>query len=171
MNWNWSQEAELQLAGLNKTPGCELSMNVPSIQPSRVAISTFGYLLVTFPLAYIWHLVLFKETYENLGYFTRDEPVIAFGFGAILLQGILLSVVFPCIRRGSSLASDVIRFVAIMGSYHWTMHVLAAAAKHDIAPLPTWFALETTYLSIQFLLGGFLIALVQRSRRASTQPQ
>ena len=40
-------------------------MNVPSIQPSRVAISTFGYLLVTFPLAYIWHLVLFKETYEE----------------------------------------------------------------------------------------------------------
>ena len=149
----------------NKTSECEWPVrNFPSILPSRVAIGTFGYLLITFPLAYVWHLVLFKETYEDLGYFTRDEPVIAFGFAAILLQGILLSVVFPCIRRGNSVASDVIRFVAIMGSYHWTMHVLAAAAKHDIAPLSNWFALESFYLLLQFVAGGVLLAIVYRKR-------
>ena len=154
----------MQLTEPNRASECESPMtNVQSILPSSVAIGSFGYLLITFPLAYVWHLVLFKETYENLGYFTRDEPVIAFGFGAILLQGILLSVVFPCIRRGNSVASDVIRFVAIMGSYHWTMHVLAAAAKHDIAPLSNWFALESFYL-LQFVAGGVLLAIVYRKR-------
>lgn len=37
----------------------------PSISPIKVLLGTIGYLLVTFPLAFVWHLVLFKETYDR----------------------------------------------------------------------------------------------------------
>ncbi|MEZ6115173.1 MAG: hypothetical protein R3C28_01150 [Pirellulaceae bacterium] len=132
------------------------------IAPKKVLLGTFGYLLVTFPLAYIWHLVVFEHTYSELGYFSREEPIIAFGFGAILLQGILLSVIYPFLCRGLTIVRGALTFAFVMGGYHWTAHVLAEAAKHLIAPLPTWFALESVYLLIQFLLGGFLLAVIYR---------
>jgi hypothetical protein len=133
------------------------------LSPLKVLWGTLGYLLLTFPLAYVWHLVLFAPTYERLGYFTT-EPIVAFGFGAILLQGILLSVIYPSLCAGKSLLSGAMTFAIVMGGYHWTIHVLAEAAKHAISPLPTWFALETCYLVIQFTLGGFLFSWIYRQR-------
>ena len=50
-------------------------------------------------------------------------------------------------------------------------HVLAEAAKHPIAPLALWFGLEASCPVAQFVPGGFLIAYVNRSPNASTQPQ
>ncbi len=130
------------------------------MQPKKVFAGTIGYLLIVFPLAYTWHLVLFKNQYETLGYFSRGEPIIAFGFASILLQGILLSIVYPLICPVRSFARGVLTFMALMGVYHWSMHVLAETAKHPIEPLPLWFGLETAYLTIQFGLGGCLFALI-----------
>jgi hypothetical protein len=114
------------------------------MQFSRIALGTIGYAAVTFPLAYVWHLVAFKATYDELGYFSRDEPIVAFGFAAIVTQGVLLSVIYPHLCRGKPLIRGALTFAGIMGLYHWTTHVLAEAAKHSIEPLPTWFALEST---------------------------
>ncbi|MCG8653253.1 MAG: hypothetical protein MI861_25660 [Pirellulales bacterium] len=138
-------------------------MMANEVQPLKIVYGTIGYLLITFPLAYVWHLVAFEQKYAELGYFTREEPIIAFGFGAILLQGILMSVIYPSLCRGKSLLAGALTLALVMGGYHWTAHVLAEAAKHSIAPLPTWFALESLYLAIQFLLGGFWLAFVYRS--------
>lgn len=128
----------------------------------KIVLGTVGYLLITFPLALAWHLMVFKETYDQLGYITRKEPIMAFGFGAILLQGVLLSVLYPLVCRGTTLVGGALRFMVLLGGYHWTMHVLAAAAKQTIEPLTTWFPLESVYLCIQFLLGSFLLAVVYR---------
>lgn len=137
------------------------------VQPRKILLGTLGYLLITFPLAYAWHLILFEQMYGELGYFGREEPIVAFGFGAILLQGILLSIIYPFLCRNRSFLSGTLTFTLVMGGYHWTTHVLAAAAKQSIEPLSTWFALETIYLAIQFLLGGLLLACVYRS---TTEP-
>ena len=131
--------------------------------PTRILAGTLGYAIVTFPLAYFWHLVVFKETYERLGYFSREEPIIIFGFFAIVSQGAILAFIYPFLCRGLTFAKGAATLAAVMGGYHWTMHVLAAAAKQKIEPLSTWFALESAYLSIQFALAGVLIALVYRS--------
>lgn len=129
---------------------------------TRVLLGTLGYLFVTFPLAYFWHLVAFKSTYDSLGYITRDEPIVAFGFGAILLQGILLAIIYPRLCRGTSFVTGALFFAAVMGLYHWSTHVLAEAAKHELSSLPLWFGIETLYLTIQFVLAGVLFAAVNR---------
>ncbi len=132
--------------------------------PIKILLGTLGYLVVTFPLAFLWHLVLFKETYDRLGSYSRKEPIVAFGFGAILLQGIILSLVYPQLCRGKSVVAGALKFALIVGGYHWTIHVLAEAAKQSIEPLSAWFSLETAYLVIQFVLGGFLFAWIYRKR-------
>ncbi len=135
-----------------------------SISPIKILFGTLGYLLITFPLAFVWHLVLFKETYDRLGSYSRQEPIVAFGFGAILLQGVVLSFVYPQLCRGMSVVAGALKFAVIVGVYHWTVHVLAEAAKQSIEPLSAWFTLETTYLAIQFILGGFLFAWIYRKQ-------
>jgi len=138
--------------------------------PAKLILGTIGYLCITFPLAYIWHLVVFKATYERLNYFSRAEPIVAFGFAAILLQGVLLSWIYPRLCRGDSMGAGIVKFLVVMGGYHWTMHVLAAAAKQNIQPLSTWFLIESSYLAIQFTLGGIWLALVYRSRATEPAP-
>ena len=132
------------------------------MQIKRQVLGTIGYLLIVFPLAYVWHLVWFKETYEQLGYFSREQPIVALGFLSILLQGVLLSVVYPRLCQGKSPLEGAATLFAVMGVYHWSMHVMAEAAKHQIEPLSTWFALETGYLAIQFGLGACMFAWVYR---------
>lgn len=61
---------------------------------NRIALGTLAYLVAVFPLAYAWHLVVFKELYDSIGYITRDEPIIALGFGAILFQGAISPICF-----------------------------------------------------------------------------
>ncbi|QDV52259.1 hypothetical protein [Gimesia fumaroli] len=128
----------------------------------KIVLGTLGYAAITFPLAIVWHLVLFKATYDRLGYFSREEPIIAFGFAAIFIQGAILSLLYPFLCGGLSFVKGAITIALVMGIYHWTMHVLAAAAKQKIEPLSLWFGLETAYLAIQFTLAGLLLAFIYR---------
>ena len=134
-----------------------------SLNPKKIILGTLGYAAITFPLAYIWHLVLFKATYDQLGYISREEPIIAFGFASIVLQGILLSIIYPLLCGNMPFLKGAATFTLLMGIYHWSMHVLAAAAKQNIGPLPTWFGIESVYLAIQFTLGGLLMATIYRN--------
>lgn len=132
------------------------------LEIKKIILGTVCYAAVTFPLAFLWHLVFFKGTYEQLGYFSREEPIIVFGFASILMQGFILSLIYPFLCRGKSFIHGAITIALVMGIYHWTMHVLSEAAKHSIEPLSLWFGLETTYLGIQFGLAGLLLAFVYR---------
>ena len=53
-----------------------------------------AYVLATFPVAIVWHLVLFEQKYRALQIY-RDEPVIAFGLGSMIIQGAIFSWLFP----------------------------------------------------------------------------
>ena len=57
-------------------------------------LGTLAYTLVTFPLAVIWHVVLFEEKYRSFNYFD-GEPSFTLGFLTILIQGFILSFLFP----------------------------------------------------------------------------
>ena len=138
-----------------------------NVQPTKILLGTLGYAAVTFPLAYVWHLVAFESTYDELGYFSRDEPIVAFGLVSILMQGIILAVVYPQLCRGMTAMRGALTLAVVMGGYHWTLHVLAAAAKHPLEPLGMWFVLETGYLVIQFTLAGTILSLVYRNRGSS----
>ncbi len=44
--------------------------------------------------------------------------------------------------------------------------VVAAAAKHHVASLSTWLAIETAYFAIQFALVGLAIGFVYSRRKS-----
>ncbi len=124
-----------------------------------VTIGATAYLLVTFPLAIIWHVVLFKPLYDQLGYF-GGEPKFALGFLAILIQGFILSYLYSFINMKGNPSSKGLKYAAIMGSFHWTVHVLAFAAKNAESNTAMFYIFESIYLSLQFGVYGLIIGNV-----------
>jgi len=125
-------------------------------------LGTLAYLGVTFPIAVLWHIVVFKSQYEAIGYIGREEPGFVFGFFAILIQGFLLSLFYPRFFTGNFTLKTGLTFAFWAGLFHWTIHVLAYAAKGDLQEVPLFFAMETVYLTVQFGLFGVLISWIYR---------
>ena len=128
------------------------------------------YLLATFPLAFVWHLVVFKGIYAELGMY-REEPSVALGFVAILIQGLLLSYAFPLVYRGGDPVRAGVKFGLVMGIFLWSSQVVAAAAKHEVSSLSTWLGIETAYFAVQFLLVGLAIGLAYRTKLEAADDQ
>ena len=120
----------------------------------KMLLCTIANPVIVFPLAIVWHLVLFKDRYDQLGYIAREEPIFAFGFLSMLIQGFLLAYILPFFLNQYSAKKGLIICFSVMWLYSWTFHVLAAAAKQPLEPLSTWFIIETAYLLIHFGLVG-----------------
>lgn len=136
----------------------------PVTPMKTVLLGALAYALVTFPLAYVWHLVAFADIYDRLNAFTRSEPIVPLGFLAIVLQGVLLSAAYPLFSRTGSPARDGLRFGLAAGLLLWSSQVLAFAAKHEVTSLAGWFVIETAYFAVQFALVGVALGLVHDRR-------
>jgi len=90
-----------------------------------------AYLLPSFPIAFVWHLVLFEQKYHALQIY-RDEPVIAFGLGSMIIQGAIFSWLFPRVfMQGSgSVLKDGLMYGLGAGLLSWSFTTLAVAAKN-----------------------------------------
>jgi hypothetical protein len=122
-----------------------------------------AYLLPTFPIAFIWHLVLFEQKYHALQIY-RDEPVIAFGLGSMIIQGAIFSWLFPrvFVQGSGSFLKDGLLYGLGAGLLSWSFTTLAVAAKNLMASVPDYVLLETAFTILQFAIVGPLIALTYR---------
>ncbi len=121
-------------------------------------VGTAAYTLVTFPLAVIWHVVLFKANYEQFGYFTH-EPNFLLGLLAILIQGVVLSLLFPLVNVSGSYIQRGLKYTLLIGVFFWTSHVLAFVAKQAVNGAALFIVMESFYLLLQFGIYGILIGL------------
>ena len=128
---------------------------------SKFPLAWAAYVVVTFVLGFVWHLALFKKTYQKLGIFSRiDDPIIPLGLIAMLIQGAILAYIYPLSPMGGSLLGEGMKFGLVFGAFIASSAVFAEAAKQKVTSLPTWLALESAYYVIQFGLAGIAIALV-----------
>lgn len=127
---------------------------------SRFFLAFGAYVFVTFAMGFLWHLILFKATYQKLGIFSRiDDPIIPLGLTAMILQGLVLAYLYPFVARsGGTTIIEGLRFGLLMGLFIASSAVFAEAAKQRVSSLTTWLALETLYYALQFSLAGVLIA-------------
>jgi hypothetical protein len=123
-----------------------------------------AYLVPTFPIAFVWHLILFESDYHALQIY-RADPIIPFGLASMIIQGIVYSWVFPRVfagNRGSVLKNGLLYGLST-GLLSWSFTTLAVAAKHPMASISDFVLLETTFTVLQFLIVGPLIALAYRN--------
>ena len=130
----------------------------------KLFMGTAAYTICTFSLAVVWHVLLFKERYESFGYF-EGEPSFLLGLLSIVLQGLLLSALFPMLKpRGGSFRRGI-RFACITGAFFWTSHVLAFVAKQQVTGAPAFVFMESLYLALQFGVFGLCIGFIHREEK------
>ncbi len=127
----------------------------------KIALGTIAYTIGTFSLAVIWHVLLFESRYRSFGYF-EGEPSFVIGFLTILIQGVVLSALFPMVNLSGTGTVRGIKFSLVIGLFFWTSHVLAFVAKQTIQDVGLFIAMETFYLALQFGLFGVLIGKIYR---------
>lgn len=122
-------------------------------------LGTLAYIVVTFPLAVLWHMKVFRAKYMAWQYFGEDvKPIL--GLCSMVVQGIVLSYGYSvlAVDHGSMLTG--IGYALVMGLFLWSAHVLAAMGKSSAIRHFEFFTMETIYLIIQFVVYGVLISFI-----------
>jgi hypothetical protein len=121
-----------------------------------------AYVAPSFPIAYVWHLVVFAPTYHDLAMY-REDVIVPFGLFSMLVQGAAFSYVYPRLfsELGSVLRNGLLYGLGL-ALVSWSFTTLAVAAKNVMTSVPTYLALETGFTLVQFAVVGPLIALAYR---------
>ena len=128
---------------------------------TKILLAAAGYVVIVFPLALAWHLGLFKEKYQTFGYFA-GEPNVLVGLAAVVIQGMVLSLIYPLFRPGRAGLVRAFQFAGLMGLFFWTSHVLALVAKQDVPNAGGFIVMETGYLVAQFGLFALVLGSIYR---------
>lgn len=127
----------------------------------RIALSMAAYVVPTFLLGFVWHLVLFADYYEGLRIY-RPDVIIPFGFGSMLLQGGLFAWAYPRLVERPEQVGSGLKFAGLAALLSWSFTTLAVAAKYPMTSIGGFVAIETGFTVLQFLLVGPLLALASR---------
>ena len=130
-------------------------------------LGALAYLLPTFPLGYVWHLVTFADAYAQLELY-RSDVIIPFGLASMLVQAAVFSWAYP--RLFSTLSQDwarsALRFFGVFGFLAWSFTTLPVAAKYRMTSVSQFMMLETAFTVLQFAVVAPIMALVQRRHRS-----
>jgi hypothetical protein len=128
---------------------------------NRFGLGVLAYLVPTFALGFVWHLILFKQYYEDLAIYRKDI-IIPFGLLSMLVQAFLFVWMYGQVfapRNGSLLARGLL--YAVFGAVlSWSFTTLAVAAKNTMTSVPHYLVIETAFTVVQWILVGPLTAFV-----------
>ena len=123
-------------------------------------------LVIAFATAFIWHLVLFKQLYEQLGVIGRIEPNVPLGFVATLALSLVLAYLYPKVmsQEENGPVRGGIRFGITIGILNIILWVLKFAATQPLASIPMFMAIESTFELTQLTLMGIALGFVYRQK-------
>ena len=136
----------------------------------RIVVGALAYLVPTFALGFVWHLVLFKGYYDALAMY-RQDVIIPFGFLSMSIQAVVFSWIYDQLiaSRGTSAAMRGLAYAAFGAVLSWSFTTIAVAAKNVMTSVPDYLLIESAFTAVQWALVGLVTGLVS-SRHASARP-
>lgn len=123
-------------------------------------LAVLAYVFCTFLIAAPWHMVFFKPVYDELAIFTRQEPLVPLGLASMLMQGLVLSYLYPLYAQGRYSVKTGATFGLLMGVLLASSAVFAEAGKQNVTSLSTWLLLESVYFLFQFSVVGAVMGAI-----------
>ncbi len=112
-----------------------------------------AYLVVSFALGAVWHMVLFKEYYKKLAIYSNiEKPRFSFGFSAMLLQGIVFAYVYPLIASPWLFGLGLFMILT-------SFMVFAEAGKQNATSLSGFVGIQIAFSAVQTALVVLAFAL------------
>ena len=137
---------------------------------TRAVLLAVTYLVLTFPIAAVWHLVLFPQSMTGAAF--RTPPLFALGLLSTVLQAAVVAFLFPRLAQGTSPVQGGLRFASVMGTFIASYGVLAEAGKFAIANVGGWVVMEGAFFLVQWLIIGVALGFVyQWTGRPSLSPR
>lgn len=128
-------------------------------------LAILAYVLPTFPLGYFWHLTIFADYYKSLEVY-REDLIFPFGLLAMLIQGTVWSIVYERLFAGEPILKGAVKFALLALPIAWSFMVLAVAAKHRMASVSGFLAIETGFVVVHYAIVSPLIAAVYATRKS-----
>ncbi|MEJ2158569.1 MAG: hypothetical protein P8X96_24860 [Desulfobacteraceae bacterium] len=126
----------------------------------KYILATASYVVLSFALAYPWHLVWFHDLYIEIGAVTRTEPIVPLGVLSMIVQGAVIAYFYPLWYRGGHPVWAGIRYSLTIGLLIYTVMGFATAAKFDINPIETFLVYHTGFQFLQFTITGAALGLI-----------
>jgi hypothetical protein len=132
-------------------------------ETTRFVLGTLAYVVPTFALGFVWHLVLFKPYYDALAIY-RSDIVIPFGFLAMLIQAATFAWVYEraFAGRGGAFWPQALAYAGFGVALSWSFTTLAVAAKNVMTSVPDYLLIETAFTVVQWAMVGPLTVLAFR---------
>jgi hypothetical protein len=128
----------------------------------RIAIGALCYLIPTFALGFVWHLVAFKGYYDALAIYRKDV-IIPFGFLSMSIQGVLFAWIYArAFAAWSDATARALGYAAFGAVLSWSFTTIAVAAKNVMSSVPDYLLIESGYTVVQWLMVGPLTVLLWR---------
>jgi len=127
----------------------------------RFSLGVLAYLVPTFALGFVWHLVLFQRYYEGLAIYRKDI-IIPFGLLSMFIQAIIFGWIYEQIfaQRSGTQLSRSLAYATLGAVLSWSFTTLAVAAKNVMSSVPHYLVIETAFTIVQWVMVGPLTALV-----------
>lgn len=129
--------------------------------PGRFALAVLAYLVPTFALGFVWHLMLFEDYYATLQIY-RSDIIVPLGFLSMLIQAVIFAWLYSkaFIGGNGSWLSKGLSYAALGGILSWSFTTIAVAAKNVMASIPDYLLIETAFTVVQWIIVGPLTAFV-----------
>lgn len=130
-------------------------------------LAILAYLVPTFALGFVWHLILFADYYAALQIY-RADIVVPFGLLSMAIQGSIFAWIYrrAFAHQHSGWLSRGLRFAATGALLSWSFTTIAVAAKNLMASVPDYLLIETAFTVVQWIIVGPLMALAFAGRSA-----
>jgi hypothetical protein len=121
----------------------------------RFFLGVLAYVVPTFALGFVWHLILFERYYAELAIY-RSDIIIPFGFLSMLIQAVIFAWIYEqaFARRNGTLLSRGLVYAAFGAVLSWSFTTLAVAAKNVMASVPDYLVIETAFTVVQWVIVG-----------------
>jgi hypothetical protein len=136
----------------------------------RYTLAVLAYLLPTFALGFVWHLVLFHGYYHALAIY-RPDVIIPFGFLSMLIQAAIFAWIYEqaFAQQSGSGMSKALAYGAVGAVLSWSFTTLAVAAKNVMASVPNYLIIETAFTLVQWAMVAPLTVLAWSWWRQSSR--
>lgn len=126
----------------------------------RPALATVAAFVVLMLIEVAWHDTLFSSYYKSIPYIVRENPLFAAPVAAGLIRALLLSVLYPTIRRPNAVVLPGLFFGAVIGALTGIYWVPSYYAQQPIPDLLPWVLIDGGFFLVQGMAAGLVIALV-----------
>ena len=99
---------------------------------ARYVLAALAYIVPTFPLGYLWHLVFFKRYYNSLLVY-RPDMVFSLGVTSMAIQSVIWAYLYNRLFSGEPVLRGAAKFAALAFPLAWSFLVLPIGAKHLMA--------------------------------------